>query len=47
MDSSECKDVRFFDIDNIPENISPPVKSSVDELIKKHKDKSLDRFFVG
>lgn len=46
IEESECKDVRFFDIDNIPENISPPVKPSVYELIKRHRDKNLYRLFA-
>ena len=45
IDESECKDVRFFDIDNVPENISPPLKQSVNELIRKHRDKSLYKLF--
>lgn len=46
IEESECKDVRFSDIDNIPKNISPPVIPSLEKLIKRHKDKSLHRLFV-
>ena len=45
IEESECKDVKFFDIDNLPENISPPVKPSIEELIRRHKDKSLYKLF--
>lgn len=41
IQGSECNDVKFFDIDNIPLNLSPPIKPSVDELIRRHKDRSL------
>ena len=41
VQENECKDAKFFDIDNLPENISPPAKTSVKELIRRHKDRSL------
>lgn len=45
IEDSECKDVKFFGLDDLPENISPPVKPSLKELIRKYKDKSLYRLF--
>lgn len=46
VQESECKEVKFFHIDNLPANISPPVKPTVEELIKKHKDKTLHRILL-
>ena len=33
--SVEGKDIRFFDINNLPENINPPTRPIVEELIKR------------
>jgi mutator protein MutT len=36
--NDEGKDIRFFDIDRLPEKISPPVRPIVEELVRKYKE---------
>lgn len=39
VDEDEGKDARFFDIDDIPEKISPPVRVIIEEFIWAYKNK--------
>ena len=38
VDKSEGKDARFFEIDNIPKKISPPIRCIIDDFIKHYKN---------
>lgn len=40
-DFSEALEIRFFDIDNLPDNISPPLVVAINKYLEYRKEKSL------
>ncbi len=41
VDKDECLDVKFFEIEDIPKNISPPSRPAVMEFIRRYNEKLL------
>lgn len=39
IDGIETKDIKFFDVNNLPDKISPPVKCTVEDIVYKINNK--------